>query len=417
MWNMNRVILSFTLTLFLFSCSKRDRLNPLDVENPITGGKPTGLELVPIRDIVGISWNEININDLSAYIIYKSVNNAGLIEYATVSGFTTEYSDSAVSYYQNYTYAVQAETDYMVSPLSDTVSVTVGPYSIYVADFYDNSVRILSWDGSYLIKSKSVSSPRAIQYRKSDNRFMVADYYDKAVLLVSTDLNETEYIDIGDYPLDLDVNQLTNRIHVLTRNGYIMKLDEEGEKIETLNAGMLFGWDAEISSDPISDGLWISNPDSGIVWFSPHNIGEKNVIRFSGLDSPSSLSSFGGCWVATHAGIVHLSPSGDSEILEPDIYVTDVEIDTMSKKCFYVGKDLAKNSWVAGKIDLETKFNTILLDSAYHYLHQIYPFPGETGTEFLIQESATWTLIRFDENGNKLGEMENFNSWLDFQIY
>ena len=417
MWNMNRVILSFTLTLFLFSCSKRDRLNPLDVENPITGGKPTGLELVPIRDIVGISWNEININDLSAYIIYKSVNNAGLIEYATVSGFTTEYSDSAVSYYQNYTYAVQAVTDYMVSPLSDTVSVTVGPYSIYVADFHDNSVRILSWDGSYLIKSKSVSSPRAIQYRKSDNRFMVADYFNKAVLLVSTDLNETEYIDIGDYPLDLDVNQLTNRIHVLTRNGYIMKLDEEGEKIETLNAGMLFGWDAEISSDPISDGLWISNPDSGIVWFSPHNIGEKNVIRFSGLDSPSSLSSFGGCWVATHAGIVHLSPSGDSEILEPDIYVTDVEIDTMSKKCFYVGKDLAKNSWVAGKIDLETKFNTILLDSAYHYLHQIYPFPGETGTEFLIQESATWTLIRFDENGNKLGEMENFNSWLDFQIY
>ena len=417
MWNMNRVILSFTLTLFLFSCSKRDRLNPLDVENPITGGKPTGLELVPIRDIVGISWNEININDLSAYIIYKSVNNAGLIEYATVSGFTTEYSDSAVSYYQNYTYAVQAETDYMVSPLSDTVSVTVGPYSIYVADFHDNSVRILSWDGSYLIKSKSVSSPRAIQYRKSDNRFIVADYYDKAVILLSTDLNETEYIDIGDYPLDLDVNQLTNRIHVLTRNGYIMKLDEEGEKIETLNAGMLFGWDAEISSDPISDGLWISNPDSGIVWFSPHNIGEKNVIRFSGLDSPSSLSSFGGCWVATHAGIVHLSPSGDSEILEPDIYVTDVEIDTMSKKCFYVGKDLAKNSWVAGKIDLETKFNTILLDSAYHYLHQIYPIPGETGTEFLIQESATWTLIRFDENGNKLGEMENFNSWLDFQIY
>ncbi len=417
MWNMNRVILSFTLTLFLFSCSKRDRLNPLDVENPITGGKPTGLELVPIRDIVGISWNEININDLSAYIIYKSVNNAGLIEYATVSGFTTEYSDSAVSYYQNYTYAVQAETDYMVSPLSDTVSVTVGPYSIYVADFHDNSVRILSWDGSYLIKSKSVSSPRAIQYRKSDNRFMVADYYDKAVILLSTDLNETEYIDIGDYPLDLDVNQLTNRIHVLTRNGYIMKLDEEGEKIDTLNAGMLFGWDAEISSDPISDGLWISNPDSGIVWFSPHNIGEKNVIRFSGLDSPSSLSSFGGCWVATHAGIVHLSPSGDSEILEPDIYVTDVEIDTMSKKCFYVGKDLAKNSWVAGKIDLETKFNTILLDSAYHYLHQIYPFPGETGTEFLIQESATWTLIRFDENGNKLGEMENFNSWLDFQVY
>ncbi len=403
--------------LFLLNCSKRDRLNPLDVENQITGGKPTGLNLVPIRDTVQVSWDEIDVRDLSVYVIHKAVNNTELMEYAAVSADSTEYSDSAVSYYQNYTYAVQAVTDYMVSPLSDTVSVTIGPYSIYVVDFYDNSVRILSWDGSYLIKSKSVSSPRAIQYRKSDNRFMVADYYDKAVLLLSADLNETEYIDIGDYPLDLDVNQLTNRIHVLTRNGYIMKLDEEGEKIETLNAGMPFGWDAEISSDPISDGLWISNPDSGIVWFLPYNESWNHVEKFNQLDSPSSLSSFGGGWVATHAGIVHLSPIGDSEILEPDIYVTDVEIDTMSKKCFYVGKDLAKNSWVAGKIDLETKLNTILLDSAYHYLHQIYPIPSETGTEFLIQESATWTLIRFDENGNKLGEMENFNSRLDFQIY
>ena len=403
--------------LFLLNCSKRDRLNPLDVENQITGGKPTGLNLVPIRDTVQVSWDEIDVRDLSVYVIHKAVNNTELMEYAAVSADSTEYSDSAVSYYQNYTYAVQAVTDYMVSPLSDTVSVTIGPYSIYVVDFYDNSVRILSWDGSYLIKSKSVSSPRAIQYRKSDNRFMVADYYDKAVLLLSADLNETEYIDIGDYPLDLDVNQLTNRIHVLTRNGYIMKLDEEGEKIETLNAGMPFGWDAEISSDPISDGLWISNPDSGIVWFLPYNESWNHVEKFNQLDSPSSLSSFGGGWVATHAGIVHLSPIGDSEILEPDIYVTDVEIDTMSKKCFYVGKDLAKNSWVAGKIDLETKFNTILLDSAYHFLHQIYPIPSGTGTEFLIQESATWTLIRFDENGNKLGEMENFNSRLDFQIY
>ena len=414
---MNRVILSFTLMLFLLNCSKRDHLNPLDIENQITGGKPTGLNLVPIRDTVQVSWDEIDVRDLSVYVIHKAVNNTELREYAAVSADSTEYSDSAVSYYQNYTYAVQAVTNYMVSPLSDTISVTIGPYSIYVADFYDNSVRILSWDGSYLIKSTSVSSPRAIQYRESANRFAVADYYDNAVLLISKDLNETNYIDIGDYPLDLDVNQLTNRIHVLTRNGYIMKLDEEGEKIETLNAGMPFGWDAEISSDPISDGLWISNPDSGIVWFLPYNESWNHVVKFNQLDSPSSLSSFGGGWVATHAGIVHLSPIGDSEILEPDIYVTDVEIDTMSKKCFYVGKDLAKNSWVAGKIDLETKFNTILLDSAYHYLHQIYPIPSETGTEFLIQESATWTLIRFDENGNKLGEMENFNSRLDFQIY
>ena len=111
--------------LFLLNCSKRDRLNPLDVENQITGGKPTGLNLVPIRDTVQVSWDEIDVRDLSVYVIHKAVNNTELMEYAAVSADSTEYSDSAVSYYQNYTYAVQAVTDYMVSPLSDTISVTI----------------------------------------------------------------------------------------------------------------------------------------------------------------------------------------------------------------------------------------------------------------------------------------------------
>ena len=108
---MNRIILSFTLMLFLLNCSKRDRLNPLDVENQITGGKPTGLNLVPIRDTVQVSWDEIDVRDLSVYVIHKAVNNTELMEYAAVSADSTEYSDSAVSYYQNYTYAVQVETD------------------------------------------------------------------------------------------------------------------------------------------------------------------------------------------------------------------------------------------------------------------------------------------------------------------
>ncbi len=80
--------------LFLLSCSKRDRLNPLDVENKITGGKPTGLNLVPIRDTVQVSWDNIDVHDLSDYVIHKAVNNTGLMEYATVSAESTEFSDS-----------------------------------------------------------------------------------------------------------------------------------------------------------------------------------------------------------------------------------------------------------------------------------------------------------------------------------
>ncbi|MBT3517878.1 MAG: hypothetical protein HOC41_00855 [Candidatus Marinimicrobia bacterium] len=61
------------------------------------------------------------------------------------------------------------------------------------------------------------------------------------------------------------------------------------------------------------------------------------------------------------------------EILQPDIWVTDDKIVTASMECFYDGKDLTKDAWVAGKINLTSKINTILLDGDYPYLYQIFP--------------------------------------------
>ena len=417
MLKINKTVLSITLILVFLSCSKRERLNPLDLENPNTAGKPTGLTLLPIRDTVKISWEEIEVNNLSTYVLYKGIAYSGLTQVATISSDSTEYTDTDVNFYETYSYAVQGVTDFMESPLSEAASITVGPYSIYVADFFDNSVRILSWDGSVLVKRRSVSSPRVIQYRESDRRFLLANYYDRMVVLLSTDLNDADYIEIGDYLLDLAVNQSNHHLYVLTRSGTILEFDESNQMVDSRSLGLQPGWDAQMELDPIDFGLWTSIPDSGMVHYvSKANDGENNQF-FKELDYPSALSSYNGCWVATRSGIANLSTNGDSEIFEKNVWVTDVEIDTVAKECFYIGKNLEQNKWVAGKINLEAKSKTILLDGDYRYLNQIFPFTTDNGTEFLVQEAVTWTLIRFNENGEKIGEIGDFNSRLDFQIY
>ena len=125
-----------------------------------------------------------------------------MIKLKDVAPGSTSFLDTTVSLYETYTYAIEVKMENYISDRSDTVQVTIGPFNIYAADFWDNSIRIISWDGNHLITTSYVSSPRSMSLRRTDNRFCVADYYDRSLLLITTDLLEIESIPLPDYPLD-----------------------------------------------------------------------------------------------------------------------------------------------------------------------------------------------------------------------
>ena len=66
-----RIIKNFTLGFIFLGCSNREPLNPLDPNNPFTGGKPTGLSLIPIQNTVQILWDPIDLIDINNYTIYR----------------------------------------------------------------------------------------------------------------------------------------------------------------------------------------------------------------------------------------------------------------------------------------------------------------------------------------------------------
>ena len=162
---------------------------------------------------------------------------------------------------------VQVKTKTYISPFSESATITMGPYNVYVADFWDSSIRIISWDGNYTIASYPLFSPRNICLRNKDNQFCIPDYYDKKLRLLTPSLNEIESVDLPDYPLDLDVDQEKGIIYIATSSGLLLGVNQNQEIIQQHTLGMSLSWDTKISFDPQTKGCWISVPDSNFVLY------------------------------------------------------------------------------------------------------------------------------------------------------
>ena len=414
---MNKRRIITYLICFILSCSDREPLNPLDPNNPYTAGKPTGLKLLPIQSTVKIIWNPVDVNDLTFYAVYKGSAGSEMFKQWKVSSDSTYILDTNVSFYETYTYAIEAHVETYSSVRSDTVQITVGPFNIYVADFWSNSIRMISWDGNHLITTRPVTSPRKISLRQIDNRFWVANYYDRSLLLMSTDLVDITSVALPDHPLDLDMNQDQGTAYVVTRDGLILSVDMENEIISERSIGLKLNWDTQSSFDQVNRGLWLTIPDSGMVLYIPMESEASTIKYFKGLNYPSAIAAHNNGWVADRSGLRQINPDGEIQTIVTNTMVTDVSIDTLNNYCFYTGYSSKDDSWIAGRINLITLAHEIMLDDTYPYLYNIFSIPREGKSEFLVQQSYFWKIFRFNDDGTPMGELDGFNGRIAFQIY
>ena len=84
------------ISLLALNCSDRDRSNPLDPTNPVTGGAPIGLSIQSNRDTITIQWNAMAIDNLESYRIYRGIGNNEPILFDEVSAGSTGYKDTGV---------------------------------------------------------------------------------------------------------------------------------------------------------------------------------------------------------------------------------------------------------------------------------------------------------------------------------
>jgi hypothetical protein len=154
-----------------------------------------------------------------------------------------------------------------------------------------------------------------------------------------------------------------------------------------------------------------------MVLYIPIENETSTIKYFEGFNYPSAVAAHDNGWVADRTGLHQINPDGEIETIVTNTMVTDVSIDTLNRFCFYTGYNSSADSWIAGRINLNTLAHEIMLDDTYPYLYNIFSIPREGKAEFLVQQSYFWKIFRFNDDGTPMGELDGFNGRIAFQIY
>lgn len=413
---MNRIIYIFTLILFI-GCAERERTNPFDPQNPETEGKVTGFSITSNRDTVRMSWYQMEINDLIAYLVHRKSKNGTFDPVFIASGVQT-YIDTTVQYDTTYSYAIQAVTEYSEGEVTDFESIIPGPYNIFVSDRSGYALWRMSYDGIHTLNQITMSSPRSVAYDLENEQVWVADYWDQKLMVLTPDLTHQFNIEVEGYPVSVAVDTIQNLKYVLLRGvNELRAYDLESSTYTKVEIPGSISWNGEIAIDEIGASVWVSADGQGTLY----HIMEMAIIdSLTGLNNPGRVEAdpvLGGCWVATSNGIVKFHPLLRDSTYHSDLYVRDISVNPINGNCYYTGFSLTTGNWETGRIKPASGYHSeIILGNEYQDLNYIFAIPGNEKSGFLVNQANTWKIYRFDKMGTLIGEKDGFYGGLDFAL-
>lgn len=412
--------------LLVVACSDRERANPLDPDNPVTTGAPTGFQAVANRDTALLSWDPVKVNDLLGYNIYRSVgSDTKWQDTRFVSPGRNRFQDLNLFYDTTYTYAVQAITERGESRLSPLDTLIPGPYNFWVADFNSGVWRI-SYDGSHVLgrEYEYSNSPEAVVYHPGEGRVWVANYYDQAVYYMDVHFTGIDRIVLPGRSIDIVTDTTAGCVFILQiAPDAIYQVTPAVTTLTTNEIPVRLDPDASFTLDLLSASLWLSTPTGsgdGIVYrLRPPAPGGRWELAAS-IPKPRKVAAdpvAGGCWVATDSGVVRIDTDGRLTTYLTDHRVLDISLNPVNGDCYYVTNMDGGKQWEAGYLTGWPSPQPIpILNNDYPYLVSIQVLPDEGQAGFLVGQVSIGRLLRFDREGHLIGQLGGFYELLDFSL-
>ncbi len=407
------------LLLLLCGCSSREHNNPFDPLNPETKGAPTGLEISSNRDTIIFRWSPVEVDDLEEYRVYFSNGNNPLQYLQNVRATENQLQLIRCFYDIRYNFAVKAITKYDEGPLSDSVSIIPGPYNLLLTDYYDYTLKRLSYDGNYVYRITEITSPIALAADCGHGIIFVASYWQHSVFYLNRAFKITRSVELSNHPVDMSYDARSNRLFLLEKGENRLSVySREGNLQEMVALPLECNLQTKIALDVISNTVWIASQNDATVIavdFSNPERSVKNIaeIAVSGKVDVSPVTD--GCWVATDSGVVRITASGNFSVFKTEYHITDISVNPDNGDCYYVGYRRSDNRWVAGRLRFGMQIiDEVLLEQDYRWLYAIQVIPGANDAGFFVMQANTWRLLRFDANGHKIGELPEYSAQLDF---
>ncbi|MEE8336055.1 MAG: hypothetical protein V3S48_06425 [Candidatus Neomarinimicrobiota bacterium] len=408
------------ILIILCSCEDRERLNPLDPKNSITEGAPTGLKIFTRVDSIALRWNPFNIDNMVEYQIYRGAGRDELFKHASVPADSVVFRETELDFEESYFYAVQALTEFSQSSISKTVTTMPGPHTLWVADMYNFFLRNISFDGSWGQKIMEFISPRSLALDSKTKILWLGEYFEKSLLGLDQQMAIVNRIDLPDSPIDFALDSLNRRLFVLLEDSSLRSYNMDGSIIWNYQLGFNPNLSSELVYDVITGSIWLSSNVINAVLKIAAADPEAGADIFSLIPNPGPLEADpvnGGVWVSTETGIVRIKASGEMNWYKQELFIHDISIHPQSGDCYYTGSRERFSNWETGYLTYSNpEVHQIILDNDVDQLYNIQVMPGINSTGIFAQQAFTWKLLRFTEKGEKVGELDNFNSRLDFAL-
>ncbi len=146
------IIILICVLLLLFSCSKRERSNPFENQDP---GEFIELSLKPTSNYVELTWQLTqDVGTVNGFRIYRSVNSPGNFNViAQVGGANRTFRDVAIQIGNRYYYKITAVGSSLESAPSNILNTLIGPGSWWVLTTDNQNVKLLSYDLQHILKN------------------------------------------------------------------------------------------------------------------------------------------------------------------------------------------------------------------------------------------------------------------------
>ncbi len=250
------------LALGASGCSKRERLNPLDVANPVTGGAPEGFNAIADFSTVRLSWTPRPDLAIDGYQLYRlapgdSVYRAlGPAQPPNASS----YLDAGVFNDRDYGY----ELRYLIEghPADTFARDTAEPGRIrgYVVDGNGGRLVQLSPDGRDVVGTRArLGVPFSLAVRQDFGPIWVSDDLNGKVWLVDPAAAEAQALPGLNRPFTIALDPIDFGAWVCDRSGTsgsVHHFDANGIALPGTIGGLLEP--SGIATDPGNGALWVT---------------------------------------------------------------------------------------------------------------------------------------------------------------
>ncbi|MBL7073795.1 hypothetical protein ISS37_00965 [candidate division KSB1 bacterium] len=416
LWIAKRLSWLILALLVFWGCSERERTNPLDPLNPETDGKPTGLRLVSDKRKVTVEWDDISVEGMLGYRIFRKCSGQTEFDTFSVVGKISQYADSTVFYDTIYTYWITALTEGYESPPSPFDSIRPGPFNYWVADSWGWITKI-TYDGSHLFPlSIRFSYPVAIAAYRRDTTLWVADYFAQQVIKIDKNGKEMISVELTGWPLDLSVDQSSEDCWVALKGGGtpVVRLDRDGGLTKYPLSGLPCSDYLTITVDSQSGWAWLADEGEGrVIRISPSPSTDPDTIS---VDSPISIAVYsddGICWVGTRTGLFRINGGVEGPILSG--LIMDVAVNDSTGDCWAIRYQPGSDPYGVWQVYPAGEDSIKVLDYPY-WSASLAVNPSVFHQGILLADAYWGRVIRFDGNGREIGSLTGFDRPVDVDV-